>query len=436
MSKSEIFDRFTKIAQEKGLVSSEKSRKILEETSRADSLSPDDIKKLYQVKNNPPKGMDYKNNIMEIAHKDSVIAGPSYDKLNGLVENNIERQNILLHIVNKRNDGLLVQRKYAQKELILSLVKIANDMDNKDKNKLRTLADTCLSQAKLQKKAAVPVALIAGIVTALAGAFYIQQHVKNFNQGYKNNYRRLREAIDNILNEDISMGFGYKFTDDCVQMMRKFAQKISKFDQMYQIVSPYLMSIKEPKTRDELNEFVKTQNPEILVRAYVIINNYVNNMIPYLNDMKDFFTEENKANLIEDRGFATGLIDQTQILHGGKGLISDQFDKLVQAIPAYQSSLLYIAKELEKAKEYELKATENLSGSLDHIPEIPDDNKPALGLFTNPLATKNPPSGTVTTTGPLSGTSPVSGSLSGTNPVSGTNAISPLDMLRALSQSK
>ena len=47
--------------------------------------------------------------------------------------NNIERQNILLHIVNKRNDGLLTQRKYAQKELMLSLVRIANDLDNKNR---------------------------------------------------------------------------------------------------------------------------------------------------------------------------------------------------------------------------------------------------------------------------------------------------------------
>src|SRR5574338_926186 len=115
MSKSEIFDSFVKIAEEQGLTSKD-SKKKLEETGRAGSDDISTIEALYGVKPDTAKGADYKKNIMEVAHPNSVVISPSYDKLNGLVENNIERQNILLHIVNKTPDGISTQRKYAQQQ--------------------------------------------------------------------------------------------------------------------------------------------------------------------------------------------------------------------------------------------------------------------------------------------------------------------------------
>ena len=104
MRRSEIFESFIKIAQDKGLVSKdapEKAIKQLSKTHRHDSLSAEDIAKLYGVKIDQPKGMEYTRNIIEDAHPDSVIVSPAHDKLNGLVENNNERQNIILNIVNK-----------------------------------------------------------------------------------------------------------------------------------------------------------------------------------------------------------------------------------------------------------------------------------------------------------------------------------------------
>jgi len=101
MSRSEIFDSFVKIAQEKGMISNDSSeaKKKLEQTGRADSLDASAIEALYGVKPDAPKSMEYKKNIMEVAHPNSVVVSPSYDKLNGLVESEIERQNINLHIV-------------------------------------------------------------------------------------------------------------------------------------------------------------------------------------------------------------------------------------------------------------------------------------------------------------------------------------------------
>lgn len=150
---SDIFNAYAKIAEEQGLVStseveSDKSKKILEKNPRTDSLTQERIAKLYNVVTDAPKDMGYKRNMGEVAHKEPVVIAPAYDKLNALVESDNERQDILLHIVNKRTNGLLTQHKYAQDELIRTLVKIANHMDNIDQTDITKLADECLEGFK------------------------------------------------------------------------------------------------------------------------------------------------------------------------------------------------------------------------------------------------------------------------------------------------
>lgn len=155
MRSSDIFERFAKIALDKGLItkaSPEELKKKLEENPRMDSLDISAIEALYGVKPDLPKDMQYKKNIVEDAHPESVVVSPSHDKINGLVENINERQNILLRIVNKSPNGHAMQRKYAEKELLLSLVRIANDLDNTGKEELRKLADVCLEQTSKQIK--------------------------------------------------------------------------------------------------------------------------------------------------------------------------------------------------------------------------------------------------------------------------------------------
>lgn len=145
---SDIFDAYAKLALEKGLIkSSEESKELKrykdDEHPRAGSDTKEVIENLYGLK---PEGIKYKNNIMEAAHPDKVILTPAYDKINALIENNIERQKIMINITQKPVNGHHTQHKYAQKDLALALTKIANDMDNRDMDDLRILADTCLNQ--------------------------------------------------------------------------------------------------------------------------------------------------------------------------------------------------------------------------------------------------------------------------------------------------
>src|SRR5580698_958921 len=112
---SEVFDNFIKIAMEKGLVSKAEAERTEKNTKspRWDSLDISAIEALYGVKPNLPKDMEYEHNIMEDAHPNSVVIAPSYDKLNGLVENNNELQAILMHIIYKEPEmGSPNQGKY------------------------------------------------------------------------------------------------------------------------------------------------------------------------------------------------------------------------------------------------------------------------------------------------------------------------------------
>jgi len=162
---SDIFDSYAKIAEEKGLVSladeetssqpqapkeSSKLKKYKKSPyPRAGSDDISTIEALYGVK--PESTNKYEFNIMEAAHPKPVVIAPAYDRLNALVENNIERQNIIINITQKPNDGNLNYTKMARKELLMELVRLATDLDNSGRDDLRKIADDCIDG--LKKKA-------------------------------------------------------------------------------------------------------------------------------------------------------------------------------------------------------------------------------------------------------------------------------------------
>ena len=182
-SRSEIFDNYMKIALEKGLVSraqeTPKESKELKDYKNSDypRMGSDDISTIEALYGLKSKDQEYKNNIMEQAHPNACIIAPSYDKLNGLVENNIERQNIIINTLNKPVRGAHTNKKYAKTVLLKELIKTAQDMDNFNQEDLRKLADSCLDKLNqpIQKQAIAflpAVGIFVGL-SALIGAVLI-----------------------------------------------------------------------------------------------------------------------------------------------------------------------------------------------------------------------------------------------------------------------
>ncbi|KKN74512.1 hypothetical protein LCGC14_0390290, partial [marine sediment metagenome] len=149
---SEIFEEYEAILVEKGIVK-EAQKEPNKPNPRYDSLDLEAIEKLYGVK---PNGEE--DHIVEIAHPDPVVVAPAYDRINGLVENLLERQDIIAAIALRPNDGKLVQRRYvvAHDDLLNELLKTAFMLDKKGRDDLMKLADDCAG--RLLKKKLVKIA--------------------------------------------------------------------------------------------------------------------------------------------------------------------------------------------------------------------------------------------------------------------------------------
>jgi hypothetical protein len=365
MSKSEIFDSFVKIAQEKGMISEdapEKAKKKLEKDHRADSLDISAIEALYGTKPDRPKDMDYKRNIIEDAHPNSVVISPSYDKLNGLVENDQERQNIILNILSKPPHGHLTQPKYAEKELILSLVRLGNTLDLQKKDNLRELSDVCLGQVTQQplKKQAIWIAVAVGVAAAI-GALYVQQHMSFVNEGFQKNHEKLIGEIDDLLGANSDWGVGYQYSADFKSMVQDFRSKLMSFYTLYQKVLPIIQDLEKPRTAKDLVALSQKPETDTVIKAYRTFRAAADNMLPYITTIeKDFSSESYKTRQIEDKGWMTSLVDKMQVFHGGKGLVADDFDDVVRAIAPYKKSIGEMMEVLKKAESLEKSAKDQI----------------------------------------------------------------------------
>lgn len=136
---SDVFDEYARIMANKGLLETVKTAQT-KEPSRPRGVDPEAIELLYHVKPNGEQP-----HIMEQAHPEPAVVAPAYDRFNGLVENHLERQDMMQYIALKPNDGKLTQRRYikANQELLETVIKNAFILDRRKENDLMTLADSC-----------------------------------------------------------------------------------------------------------------------------------------------------------------------------------------------------------------------------------------------------------------------------------------------------
>lgn len=360
MSRSEIFNNYVKIAQDKEILSeSDKAAKELQKTRRMDSLSIEAIEKLYNLKPETAKGGEYKNNILESAHPNSVVVAPAYDKLNGLVENNIERQNILLHIVNKPVNGLLIQRKYAKKDLILSLVRTANELDNQNQDQLRALADSCLLTLKKQANPALlglgPLGW-AGLAASAIGLYYLSGQLPASDQGFEMNHDRLIEELTDIYNKEVNfVGWGFELTQEGKKDIQNIINMLNAFKSEYDQVKPLLAFAVESHSMQEMAQKAN-ENPEkfrLLDKAYKKILKAIQNIEPSLLLLLKKFTNPELISLyIAKKGKTTSSVESVGAYGDSPwALVPGEFRDVKELIKPYLDSLKNILKAVEASKQ-------------------------------------------------------------------------------------
>lgn len=192
-NRSEIFDNFAAQALKEGLISEAKD----DPRRGSDDIST--IEALYGVK---PNGSQDDKSIVEQAHPDMCIIAPAYDHLNSIIENVIERQNIMVGIINKGPQAKLTQHRYASahEDLKNEVLKLGFMMDNRNEDGLRVLADSCA--VKITKEALGPLPIIALIAAGL-GLMAAYNHFGSIDQGVRANCEgAVRQLNDVIEDED------------------------------------------------------------------------------------------------------------------------------------------------------------------------------------------------------------------------------------------
>jgi hypothetical protein len=369
MRRSEIFDNFVKIALESDLISldaPDKAKKQLEENPRADSLSTKDIQKLYKTKPNTPKDMEYKHNIIEDAHPSPAIISPAYDKINGLVENINERQNIMINIVNKTPDGHLTQHRYAEQNFILSLVKIANYLDNNDKDELRVLADTCLEQIQSKKKvktAALP-ALLLPIAVAVAGVLsgiWLQQHSDLSAGNFEQTLSNLKKEIEDITKESTwkTLGLEPEYKESLIADLNHFLYSVNLLSSAYNKAESVISRIHTPKDAKELIQMSKQSNLVQAIKSAKdqLIAQY-KNILPAINQLESNFKSNSFKRLqIKDKGWVSSLADK---LHLKNTVIADDFEDVIRALNPFKQSVEEMIQLLNESENFQEKARKSL----------------------------------------------------------------------------
>lgn len=382
MKRSEVFDAFVQIAQEKGLISEGEHAEHTEKTEdspRWDSHDLSAIEALYGVKPNASKEMDYEHNIMEVAHPNSMVIAPSYDKLNGLVENEMERQNINMHIVFKNNDGLLTQRKYAETNLLMSLVRVANDMDNKDQDDLRLLADTCLGQLhgkkKIHKEAFLPLLLVAA---GLIGVLYAQQHLADFDQGLQENYRNLQSQIADVLSDTSGWFVGHQYDASVKQDLAGLATRLASFMDLYSKTVPVIRNLEKPRNAQELEQLSKHPDTPEVMQSYETLRAAIQQIDPYLEQIqKNLSSDFYKGEHTEDKGTLTKLYEK---IPSAFRPTADPMEDVVNALIPFRKSVKDMLDLLKNAKSIEQKAHSDFAAasakSSQDLGENPFQNVP------------------------------------------------------------
>lgn len=355
MSNHTVSDEFVKIAMEKGLIKSAEETKELKKYKndshpRVGSDTKEIIESLYGVKPNKDKSMEYEYNIVEDAHPNQVVLTNSYDKLNSLIENVNERNQILINITRRPPTGNHTQKRYAETELTLALVRVANDMDNHDKDELRLLADTCLAQLTEIKKTAIGPLAIVAIGAAVLGAVYLYNHINDPDKGLLGNVNNVIQQIDDLIGEDwFHQTFYATLKPEFLTNLKKFRIDLGHLKEEIERFSTIENQVHSLKTYDEIAHTAETSGTAIIQKAEEF-RNFLKNMAPEIEEAIHLFQQSNVRDLaIKDETWFSGLVSKIEpIFHGGWGLFSDRFDDIKQALAPLNASMKETTAEIDR----------------------------------------------------------------------------------------
>jgi len=304
----------------------------------------DNLIKLAQEKKSPTTtDLLYKQkikkfkNIIEEAHPEKAIVQDSYDSIQGLVENENERQNIIINILQQKHENAqLINKKYSETQLLLSLLKVANKSNN---DQLKTLAYACKNQ--IEKKAYYWYAAV-GILTAL---LYAAEHLPKVSQGLELDYGSAREALQDILDSDDSnpVLFGQDWSNELIKLTNELLSSIGKLYSKSRELVQFTSKLQKPSNSNDL--VAMAQNTALVTdmkKAFEEFKQLRDEEIPSIQSAISKFTDNSfKALNTKNKGYLSYVTDALPggFMSGGFGFFADKLDKAAKALKAFSKSL-------------------------------------------------------------------------------------------------
>lgn len=166
----EIFNEYVKIAEKMGLISSDSYVTAEEEAKKKNDSAKKDMDLaaalFYGIK---PNGKEDDISLLEKAHPRVAVVSPAEDRVNGIVENDQQRQDIMMQIATRPTNGKYQQKAFvtAHENLSKSLTKASIALQREQYKDLSRFAIDC--HDRLEKEA-VPAIIIAGVLSTVVTA--------------------------------------------------------------------------------------------------------------------------------------------------------------------------------------------------------------------------------------------------------------------------
>lgn len=245
---SKMIDEYVKMAEKLGMITKDDyvsaDFDIVNEKIARDKAMEEKTLLLYGLK---PEGTE--KPLMDLAHPGVAVVAPAEDRMNGIVENDQQRQDIMTFIANRPSNGKYQQKLFvtAHGELLNTLLKAGNSLDLNGNTELSSFADNC---AERLTKTALPVIAWAGIAAAAAalGGIAAINYSSNSAQNVATNAQQVLDELEDVKDSLQTRDLDRMSKD--LRALRDFSSRFSSLRKIENLTKEDVLEAKEKYAKE------------------------------------------------------------------------------------------------------------------------------------------------------------------------------------------
>jgi predicted RND superfamily exporter protein len=244
---------------------------------------------------------------------------------------------------------------------------------------------TASSRKKKVLKQASPLLLAIPVALAL-GLFYAKQHLPFHSDGFSADYQKAISEIDDLLSSNSNLEVGYDFTPNFLATVTKLKTDLTTLNGAVEKVTPIVDDVNLPRNAEELRQVINRPEIQNGIQAVKELETVWEQVIPEIKKViSDFSNEQFKQRAIAHKGLLISLLDASH-LHGGYGLVADDFDDVSHALQTLEDDMAGVAQTLVGIKTFQQNALKQLTDAHQEVtktfePVEDEDDKEISSIF-------------------------------------------------------